>query len=587
MNFKLTQLLGLLGLLALAAGLRAQSVNAGFQPEIIGVGEVGTYTVVLENFDLQGGVPRVNPPRVTGLKVLGLNPGTSQRTQYINGRMSSQVSLTWQVAAAAEGTYTVPSQPIVVGGRSYQIPPATLRVVPSNERNDGLFKLEWDVSDKTYYVGEAIPAFLKLYIRGDVRDPNLANLSVNVPDGLISSEDQPPEQSRERIDGVTYIRVTWTRTVTPIRPEDFTLEATATLEYQDPNSRRRSLDPFRMFSAGERKLVMAPDATIHVEEIPTDGRPEGFNGAVGNFETRTELESDSVAAGEPVTLQFIIEGTGNFDRIAAPEIPETEQWRIYPPKVSFEPGDAVGFKGTKTFEYLLIPADESVTETPAIPFASFDPYREVFEELSAQPLAIEVTPAPEGGNAVSFTQTPTAAETNAPKRPANTWRPFRADLGKLQDGVQPVVTKPSFLIVQGVLALAALALAGFRWQRRRLVDDEAYARKVTASKTVRRWLKEAETAAQAGKAEEFHSAAQRTVQEAVGRHFPRSRRAESLTLSEIETKLVELDLAAEHREAVAALFQAGDALRYAGLATDSAALRESHTRLEAFLRALR
>lgn len=579
-------ILTLLGGLAWAAILvRAQSVTAHFEPEIISVGEVGTYVVAFENMKLSA-MPGLNPPQTKGLRVLGVNPSTRQNTSIINGRVSSQVQLLWTVSAAEEGTFTVPEQSVMIGSQRFTVPAATLRVVPSNERDEGLFRFVWDVSDKTYYVGEAIPAFLKLYVRADLRSEP-SNLNIPDADGIVTSPEQNPEVVREQIEGVTYNVVYWSRILTPIRPGTYPLEASIEMVYEDPASARRTRDFFFNRPSTIRKLLLAPTHELTVREVPTEGRPEGFNGAVGNFESSAQLGAKTVSAGEPVTLRLTLQGSGSFDRIAPPEIPDSPSWRVYPPKVSFEPSDALGFKGKKTFEYLLIPADESVEATPPIAFAAFDPYAETFTDLSIEAQPITVTPAVDGGSAVSFAQNPAPTESSPLARPANTWRAFRADLGTLQDGVQPVVRRPVFWIVQGVLALVALLWGFLRWRRQRLADDEFYARRVSASKTVRKWLKEAETAASAGQADVFFAAAQRTVQEAVGRSFPRSRKAESLTLAEIEIELEKQNLPPERRAEVASLFHAGDALRYAGLAADAATLREHHRKLEDIVRSLR
>lgn len=566
----------------IAGTLGAQSISARFNPEIIAVGEVGTYEVSLDNFDLNS-LPSVNPPNVRGLQVLDQNPSTSRSTSIMNGRVSSQFSLTWQVAAAKEGTYTVPAQSIVVNRKSYTIPAKTIRVIPVNQKEIGLFRLNWDLSQKTCYVGEAIPVLLKLYVRADLRG-NPQNLSIRLDDGLVSSPDHDPEVVREQIDGVTYNVVYWSRLLTPIRPDTYSLFASIEMLYEDPSGSRRSTDFFFRQVATLRKLIVAPEETLAVQEVPKIGRLEGFNGAVGNFESSVKLKKDTVQAGEPVTLTLTLSGSGNFDRVAAPEIAENPQWRVYPPKVSFSPSDSIGFQGTKTFEYLLIPTDESVVATPSIKWAAFDPYRGAFSDLSIASLPVTVTPAPEATATLNFaTGIPGILQ---PAR-SESWRPFHADLGRLVPGVRPILRQPIFWLVQGIAGLFAAAIWFWRWRQERLVSDESYARRVSSSKTVRHWLKEAETKATEGNAEAFFAAAQRTVQEAVGRHFTGSHKAESLTLSEIEAQLVKLGTEEKHRTEVTNLFQAGDALRYAGLSQEANALNEHQKRLEDLIRAIR
>lgn len=560
---------------------QAPSATARFEPPVISSGQAGSYTVTLENVNQ---IPPIPAPDVGGL-VFDDAPSVSRRQSWINGVSSQELSLSWRFAAQREGTFTVPARNLEVGGESIQVPAARIRVVPMSEREQGLFSLEWELPEKTYYVGEAIPASLKVYLREglDVRIPALPEKE---GDGFLQTPfTDEVFRTRETVDGIDYTVYVWSLVLTPIRAGSLDLEASLPVVYADPLQSRFSTDAFgfrrvreqqRRLSTGKQSFRIAP--------LPTRDRPDGFNGALGKFETNAELGRPTVQEGEPVTLTMQLSGTGNFDRIPAPIVEDTEAWRVYPPKVSFSADGELGLTGTKTFEYLLIPRSTDTDRTPRITFAAFDPYEETYVGLSAEPLPVSVTPAPVSD------QAPTAYGGRDPsdeRAPAGAiWRSNRADLGTLRPAIRPLFLAPGFWIAQGGVALAFLLV--FAWQKRqhRLVNDESYARRVVGSRSVRQWSRAAGEAAAREDAEGFYSSAQRALQESVGRRFPRSRKAGSLTLAEVEETLRAANVSESCRTSVRKIFQTGDALKYARSSFSQEQLKTDADRLMEILREL-
>lgn len=565
-------------------GTNAQSVSAVLKPEALKVGSVGLYGLVLRDLNIQS-LPNLQPPSTSGIKIVNPQPSVSQRTSIVNGRRSGQIELTWQIIPLRTGNITIPGQQIVVEGRSYQIPPRTLKVLPESEAERSRFRFIWDLPAKDFYVGEAIPVFLKAYVRDDLRAAR-PNLSWDLGDGIIVRAAEEPNIINEEFNGVNYTVAVWPLILSPIRPDTFTLESTTNITFQDPANPRYNNDFLRRQIAQDNKVLVTPPANLVARETPSEGRLPGFNGAIGNFEASAETDLEVVNAGEPLTLNIILQGTGNFERIAAPEIPETDGWRVYPPKVSFAPSDSLGYSGKKTFSYLLIPADESIVETPTVPFASFNPYSRAYQNLSITPITIDVQPAPEGTISIGYT-TPTSGNGSTLARPLNTWRPFKAELGNLSEGVRPVVQSTGFIALQLLLFVTFATWAGWNWRRQKFRQDERFARRVSSSKAVRRSLKLAAEEATNGNAEAFYIAAQRTVQEAMSRHLSRSQSSNSLTLLEISTILDRESARQELKDDVESLFQDAEAMRYAGTTQDQdRSLQDALEKLEKTIRAL-
>ncbi|HEU4417968.1 MAG TPA: hypothetical protein VFT55_03460, partial [Planctomycetota bacterium] len=62
--------------------------------------------------------------------------------------------------------------------------------------------------------------------------------------------------------------------------------------------------------------VLSGAQQLTVKALPATGRPEGFTGAVGEFEVRGAASSARVAAGAAFTLEVVVTGRGNLERFA-------------------------------------------------------------------------------------------------------------------------------------------------------------------------------------------------------------------------------------------------------------------------------
>lgn len=547
----------------LAQDIRAE---AGFEPSVLSAGQRTSYQIVLVN---PPSVPSLAPPEVNGLE-FDDSPfmGRQSQTNIINGRVQSVelVTFTWRVSVTKEGTYTVPAQRVSLGGTDVVVPEAKLRVVPQSENEKSAMRLEWKLPDRELYVGEALPASLQLYVRQGVQVGASGNSPLQkIGDGFTFKAFEDFKNShQEVVNEIPYTVYEAAGIITPIRAGELNLRAVLSVSYTDPYSNTRVATDFfgmRRQIRQERDLS-TEERSFTVVEPPNEGRLPGFNGAIGEFKTSALLGTTTVRAGEPLTLTFSLTGKGNFDRISAPEIADTDDWRVYPPKVNFSDQGTLGISGTKSFEYLLIPRSEAVTATPTISFAAFNPEKQTYQDLSAAPKEITVTPAPlSDAEATIYAQVGGSDEAAASSR---VLRPNRADLGPTSRRIVPVFLEPTFLGSQGVIALA-FALVFF-WQKRRhrLEHDELYARRIVGSRSVRNWTRKAQEAAVAKDPVAFYGAAQRALQESVGRQFPRRRKAESLTASEIDEVLQRNQISETTRGVVAEIFNTGDALRYAG-----------------------
>lgn len=145
--------------------------------------------------------------------------------------------------------------------------------------------------------------------------------------------------------------------------------------------------------ASELFRAKAPSISVTVLPFPPQNRPVSFGGAVGVFHWQTRLlGSSTVTAGEKLSLEVLVTGSGDLETVDAPDL--ALQLGI---KDSFLLPDIppVGEekKGTKRFILELRPLSDKVKEIPAIEFSSFDPISNTYVVKKSAPIPITVRPA--------------------------------------------------------------------------------------------------------------------------------------------------------------------------------------------------
>lgn len=557
----------ILSLLPVALLAQDISVRTRVEPQVVTIGQSAEYRVEILNSQ---STPSLTPPQVDGLQFVN-SPSISKSLQTINGITSSQISISYPVTPQREGTFTIPAGELQIRGQTYEIPEVTLRAVPMDDTLKEMFWITLDTSKDRLYVGESVPAFVKLYIRSDIRAGNLQGPTKMGDDVITTPLPDDIVRRMERVDNLEYFVLVWEVVLTPIKAGEVELSYQVTFDYNNPY--RYGRDFFgRRTARTERITLNTGPVTLNALEVPVEARPESFSGAVGEFTFEANLSSRDLTVGDPVTLTMKVAGRGNFDRFGPPEI-DQDGWRVYPPKIDFEARDEHGNAGVKTFEFILIPEREDVEAAPELRFSFFDPFEEDFTTIIIDAEPVEVAPAPEGSVTVrDFTAeaSPDGTGRAGPgSRPVyrtdtapETFRPIQSIPGKWHPAITVELITVPFVAANAVVLIgfASVMLVGAR--RQRLLVDEGFARQVAGTRAIREWWKKAEAAVQDQQTDEFLDAAIRCLQESAGRSQRGSVRPGSLVLSDIERMLAEKGAPEATIDEAKAFFEAATAARY-------------------------
>ena len=558
-----------------------QTVQSRVNPQVATKGQQATYEVILPS----GGGNRIGgvPPRVSGLEI-SHNVSYSTSTRIINGNVSRTVTYGFPVRGLRTGTFTIPAWVMEVGGKKFNIQPATFKVVDAGEVYKDVFQLSLILPQKEVYVGQRMEGTLRLLVREGV---SVRVVGAPEKDGGDGFTLEPLKQdswsiNQTQIGGIRYDQGTVALNLTPIKSGPQSLKFT-----QIVSVRVRSRDPLNDFfgRGSEKQIPLETEAiNVNIKPLPTADKPQSFSGAVGSFEAVAEASPSEVRVGEPVTLTYRVSGSGSFDRIQAPALDGGDDFKVYPPKIDFQPGSSV-----KSFEYLVIPQREGTGELLEVPFSYFDPEKGTYVDLSRRPMAISVLPPPEGTDFEVPTQVAKTPETGNRKSNVGSGvrlLDIRLEPGRWQIRGEAMILTPVFIGTQ--VALLGLFSGLFIVRRKQLLlaGDADLRRRIAGGKAASKWRQEAESAASNGDAALFLDAALRAVQESVGSHNIDSE-ASALTFGDVHRYLEKNGADEDVIKAARDLFEAGDLLKFGGANTgalDLPSLLKSLNQLEEALK---
>ncbi len=357
----------------------------------------------------------------------------SSSWQSVNGKSTSSVSLTYTftLMPGKTGTFKIPPASITVDGEKVYSNGMTIKVEAAGKAatQQGQGRIQRDnqpvasssgsaqkvtgesifvrtiVSKTNIYEQEAILVTYKLYTLLDIAQFT----DIRLPDynGFLKQELEQPSNkqlSAETYNGRSYGTVVLYQTLLfPQRTGEIVIDKanfTALLRLRNEAQLRSIFDDFFDSYSNVEKTLTAPGSRITANELPIDGKPASFSGAVGNFNLSSTINSTELKTNEPATIKVVISGSGNMKLLKNPEIKFPDAFEVYGPKADneFNTGSG-GVSGTKTVEYLFIPRRAGKYEIPSAELSYFDLNNKTYKTLRTPVYVVNVSKG-EGGEAV-------------------------------------------------------------------------------------------------------------------------------------------------------------------------------------------
>ncbi|MCQ2608254.1 MAG: BatD family protein [Bacteroidales bacterium] len=363
--------------------------------------------------------------------------GSSSSISIVNGQVSKSHTYTEtrQFRALKKGTFPIPVATVKIDGKTYSSKAQTVEVVDrasgvasqnnqqsSSNTYSGGQSVTTDepkpssASDEVFarifvnktsaYIGEPILATIKLYTQKDIA--NLEDYTIPDFNGFykrVLEQPQKLEYKEETIDGKQYYSILFQRVV--IFPQK---EGKMTITPFKANCDIVS----RYVSTGfwgfaqrkiERRNVASKPVSITVKPFPA-GKDASFTGAVGKMSLSASTDVATIPANEAFAFKVVVKGEGNLSLLPKPIISFPQDFEVYDPKTTDNFSiTSTGDKGSKTFEYVVIPRHEGSFEIPSVKMQVFNPETRSYTMLTTDPITISVTKGSSSGGVVSnYTQ---------------------------------------------------------------------------------------------------------------------------------------------------------------------------------------
>lgn len=425
------------------------SVTSNFDKRSVRVGEEIHLTI-----RIAGSQGNVQAPRLPTFKNFDTYyTGRASHITFINGQSSSSVEFSYSLVPRQPGSYTLEAIEVFVNNQRFATPPVQIEVQEGGAANagnyppnrppfgggqppqqqqqqtwqpqapaqsssvtqepplsfqpedDNIFVKAW--VDKTeVYPNEQILLTYSLYTRYDTRlegfeeEPQVSGFWI---------EEFPMERDVRkeavRVNSKRYVKADLRKmALFPTAPAEYTirpgvLKASIRQEAQQNSIYDEFFDDSffsggSFFSRRENRTLKPPVIQLKVKPFPEEGKPESFQGAVGNFRISATLDKTTVKQNEPVTMKMVIEGDGNIETLNKPKTPELTGFKVYDADTSsnlFKTGNVIG--GRKTFEIVFIPLEAGGKKLPAMEFTYFNPIQARYVTVKTPEFNLNVTPS--------------------------------------------------------------------------------------------------------------------------------------------------------------------------------------------------
>ncbi len=360
------------------------------------------------DFEMNQDGDNFRPPNFENFRVVG-GPNQSISNSWINGKRSFSKTYSYFLSPQTRGKVAIGQATIEINGETYKTLPIEVEVttavdVPKDGNNAEYIASEnvhlvAEVSNPNPYLNEAITVTYKLYVSHDVSitsqwreidTPKYADFwSQNI------DNQNNFKVSEGKYNGQDYRYVVLRTTVLyPQKTGQLDIEPLTLDIPVDVQGNRRDIFGRRLMER-VNKTVSAGNRVINVKPLPLEGKPDGFNGAVGDFSFDVTTNKTTLNANESLRLDVKVSGKGNLKLFTAPTIKLPNTLEVYEPEHSESVTTTInGMQGFIGDSYTVVPQFKGTYPINPISFSFFDPKTEKYRTITSKEFTIEVENGP-------------------------------------------------------------------------------------------------------------------------------------------------------------------------------------------------
>jgi hypothetical protein len=355
-------------------------------------------------------------PNFEGFRVIA-GPSQQISQSWINGRSSFEKVYSYFLLPLQKGSLVIKQAVIEFNGQLYKTAPIRVTVTnpvqqqaDPNDPNapqisaDNNIYLVADISKTNPYINEPITVVYKLYFSYNIGISNWRELDKPKYNDFWSQNIDIKQLVAEEgmFKGQRYRYVTLRKTVLyPQKSGRLKIEPLALdIDVQLPTNRR---DMFgRVMITEGNKRVSAGTKTITVKALPEAGKPEGFTGAVGNFDFKVTPTKTNLKNGESLDLVVSVSGKGNLKLFDLPKPVAPNALEMYDAvhKEGVNTGLS-GMTGKISDSYTIVPQYKGKYPIKPLQFSYFDLGSGTYKTITSEEILINVLDGPTATQAVA------------------------------------------------------------------------------------------------------------------------------------------------------------------------------------------
>lgn len=468
-------------------------------------------------------------PDIHGFTLL-FGPKISAETNIINGNVSVSKGFTYVLQPNSKGKFTIGPSRLEYKGKVYVSSPITVEVAEMQPSSDSqspdlnkMIFVEMTTDKNEAYLYEQIILSFKLYFQKGLP---MSDIEYSAPTTKNFMEEKLGDQRQyeEIKEGIVYNVLELRTAIFPMVSGKLLVspaQLKCNLIFLQRRGQRQSpsdnffgdsfFDDFFGRRQSKYPLERTTEAiTLNVKPLPEQGKPRGFNVAVGNYNMEVSTKTQRVKVGDPITLSLSVYGEGNIQTINEPLLMlnnETD-FKLYPAEANTQITNRDELvRGRKVFSKVIEPQKKDLTSIPAIVFSFFDPREGQYKTITREPIPIIVET---GEQEIPIQLTLSNNNASSPKQQVQILTqdilPLMTNVSSLRNQGRRVYKNPFIIACLSVPALMVIASLLITRHREKLQTDIGYARNRRAHTLARKKLATAQAALTRNNPAEFYSA---------------------------------------------------------------------------------
>lgn len=349
----------------------------------------------------QGG-DNFKPPKFKEFKVIA-GPSQSVSQSWINGKVTFSQSYTYILKPTRKGELVIETASIEINGST--ISSKYLKVIvtdpidiPENPNDPEYIAnqnihLVAEVTKTNPYVGEGIYVEYRLYVSENVSVYDTSVTEAPQYNGFWNQEIQidgyPVKTGKYNGQNYRYI-VLQRALLVPTKTGNLTIDPMKMdIVIGVPTGRADFFG--NVITKNIRKEFASSKKIIKPKELPLNGKPENFNGAVGDFSFNVTLSKEVLKANESSQIKIDVFGKGNLKLFELPTVETPAELEKYQPERKENVRiNTDGISGSVSDSYTIVPQFKGKYKIPKVSFTYFNPKEGAYKTITTDDMYVDV-----------------------------------------------------------------------------------------------------------------------------------------------------------------------------------------------------